>query len=201
MPSTWRPVWGNWRGRGERGSLGGASARRGGASHQNPFNPPPPRGLSGRAAAGRGEGRLPAEERAALDDLLDLPAQGEGRALYRAMDEATRQMRRRSVIAGLVKRVAAERPVFLAVEDVHWADAILLDDLAALGAVTTQAPLILALTTRPEGDPLDRSWRAKLGAAAVSTIDLSPLSAAEAGRLAARVLGNGRERVCACIQP
>src|SRR4029077_17454410 len=36
-------------------------------------------------------GLLQADERPSLDDLLDLAAEGENRALYQAMDEATRQ--------------------------------------------------------------------------------------------------------------
>ena len=59
---------------------------------------------------------------------------------------------------------------------------------------------MLALTTRPEGDPLDRSWRAKLGPAAIGTIDLSPLTPAEAAQLAADLLGSGDERIAACVE-
>jgi class 3 adenylate cyclase/tetratricopeptide (TPR) repeat protein len=147
-----------------------------------------------------GIGWISGEDRPSLDDLLDIPSEGEERALYQAMDEVTRQSRRRGLLSGLVRRLAAERPLFLTVEDAHWADAGLLDDLAALAAVTTESPLVLAITTRPEGDPLDRSWRGKIGSAAVSTIDLSPLSAAESGKLAADLLGSGDERIAACVE-
>ncbi len=145
-------------------------------------------------------GWLSPEDRPFLEDLLDLPTEGEGRALYQAMDEATRQARRRGLITGLARRLAADRPVFVAVEDVHWADAPLLEDLAALGEVTAVAPVMLALTTRPEGDPLDRSWRAKLGHAAIGTIDLSPLTLVESSQLAADLLGAGDERIAACVE-
>ncbi|HEX3064181.1 MAG TPA: adenylate/guanylate cyclase domain-containing protein [Dongiaceae bacterium] len=139
-------------------------------------------------------------ERPSLDDLLDIPSESEERTLYQAMDESTRQVRRRGLLTGLVQRLAADRPLFVTVEDAHWADAVLLDDLAALGAITTEAALVLAITTRPEGDPLDRSWRAKIGAAAVSTIDLSPLSSVESATLAADLLGSGDERIAACVE-
>jgi len=145
------------------------------------------------------EGWLSGADRSSLDDLLDLPTRGEGRALYQAMDETTRQARRRALLAGLVKRQSRERPLFIAVEDVHWADATLLDDLAALAGVTAETPVVLALTTRPEGDPTDRRWRAKLGSAAIGTIDLSPLTPAEAAQLATDLLGAGDERIAACI--
>ncbi len=140
------------------------------------------------------------DDRPFLDDLLDIPSEGEERALYQAMDEATRQSRRHGLLSGLVRRLAGERPLFLTVEDAHWADAGLLDDLAALAGLTAEIPLVMAITTRPEGDPLDRSWRARIGHAAVSTIDLSPLSAAEAAELAADLLGRGDERIAACVE-
>ena len=146
------------------------------------------------------EGWVSPADRPSLDDLLDLPTKGEGRALYEAMDETTRQARRRTLLAGLAKRLTRDRPLFIAVEDVHWADATLLDDLAALAGVTAEAPVVLVLTTRPEGDPIDRRWRAKLGSAAIGTIDLSPLTPAEASQLAADLLGTGDERIAACVE-
>jgi class 3 adenylate cyclase/tetratricopeptide (TPR) repeat protein len=153
--------------------------------------------VANRAAEDAG---LSAADRPSLEDLLDLPVEGEGQALYQAMDEATRQARRRALLASLTTRLARDRPVFMAVEDIHWADATLLEDLVALASVTAKAPVVLALTTRPEGDPTDRRWRGKLGAAAIGTIDLSPLAPGEAEQLAADLLGAGDERIVACIE-
>jgi len=150
-----------------------------------------------KAAAG---GSLAGDERLWLLDLLDLPAEGEDRALIQAMDEPTRLGRRRAVLAALLSRLAHQRPLFAAVEDLHWADAVLLEDLAALGATTAQAPVLLLLSTRPEGDRLDRAWRSKLGPAAVSTVDLAPLSAQESAALAAGYLDSGDQRIAACIE-
>jgi class 3 adenylate cyclase/tetratricopeptide (TPR) repeat protein len=140
------------------------------------------------------------EERASLLDLLDLPPEGEERALMQAMDEPTRQLRRRALLAGLLARLARTRPVLAAIEDLHWADPLLLEDLAMLGSATAEAPVLLVLSTRPEGDPLDRAWRARLGPAAISTIDLAPLSPAESARLAAAHREQGdQQRIAACI--
>ena len=66
--------------------------------------------------------------------------------------------------------------------------------------MTAKAPVVLALTTRPEGDPTDRRWRGKLGGAAIGTIDLSPLTPGEATQLAADLLGASDERTVACIE-
>jgi class 3 adenylate cyclase/predicted ATPase len=143
---------------------------------------------------------LPSDDRPFLDDLLDLPTIGESRALYQAMDEAVRQSRRRAVLVGLAGRVVRDRPLFIAVEDIHWADATLLDDLVSLGCLTGEAPAVLAVTTRPEADPLDRTWRAKLGSAALGTIDLSPLTREDASQLAADLIGAGDGRIAACVE-
>src|SRR5262249_32376131 len=103
-----------------------------------------------RAAAERALAQewLSADDEPFIDDLLNLPTKGEGRALYQAMEEGIRQSRRRAVVAGLGRRRARERPLFIAVEDIHWADATLLEDLAALGGMTAEAAAVLALTTR-----------------------------------------------------
>ena len=150
-----------------------------------------------KAAAG---GLVVGDERLSLHDLLDFAAEGEDRTLIQAMDEPTRLARRRALLAALLGRLARKRPLLAAVEDLHWGDPVLLEDLAALGAATVQSPLLLVLSTRPEGDPLDRAWRSRLGPAAVSTIDLAPLSADESAALAAGYLESGDQRIAACIE-
>src|SRR5580693_4688939 len=50
---------------------------------------------------------------------------------------------------------------------------------------------VRAMTTRPEGDPLDAHWRALAGGAAMITVDLSPLSAVDALSLARRFIDAG----------
>ncbi|MEA2418727.1 MAG: hypothetical protein QOE60_933, partial [Thermoleophilaceae bacterium] len=50
----------------------------------------------------------------------------------------------------LLERVAAERPLVLVVEDVHWAEPTLLDLLEYLVAFSTGHPILLACIARPE---------------------------------------------------
>jgi class 3 adenylate cyclase/tetratricopeptide (TPR) repeat protein len=152
------------------------------------------------AAAASEKGFISAADRPFLHDLLDLPTKGEQWVLYQAMEETTRQARRRAVLAGLARRLAQDQPLIVAVEDVHWADAALLDDLSALAGVTAEATVVLILTTRPEGDPIDSGWRAKIRPASIGTVDLSPLMPAEALQLAADLLGAGDERIAACVE-
>ena len=54
----------------------------------------------------------------------------------------------------MVERLAAERPLVLAVEDLHWADRSTLDLLAFLVANPAEAPVVLVATYR--SDDLDR---------------------------------------------
>src|SRR5262249_24998252 len=85
-----------------------------------------------RQAADRAEadGLLHPGERPSPQELLDLPPEGEARALTQARDEAPRQARRRLLLTALLERRAQERPVLAAVEDLHWADSALLEDVA-----------------------------------------------------------------------
>jgi class 3 adenylate cyclase/tetratricopeptide (TPR) repeat protein len=139
-------------------------------------------------------------EQAPLEDLLDLPSAGERRLIYEAMDNATRLSRKQNLVAALIRRLGAQGPLLLAIEDLHWADPTTLGYVAAAAEATAQAPALLLVTTRPEGDPLDRAWRAGLAEAEVSTLDLAPLRAAEAAELAAAIMAPGDQRIAACIQ-
>jgi tetratricopeptide (TPR) repeat protein len=70
------------------------------------------------------------------------------------------------------------------VEDVHWADKLTLDYLAALTRAVGSLSALLALTSRVEGDPLDRAWRGSVQGSPLVTIDLGPLGTKDALALA-----------------
>ncbi len=77
--------------------------------------------------------------------LSDEPAQA---------DETAWALRR------LLERVAAERPLVVAVEDIHWADPVLLDLLDHLVALSSGAPILLVCLTRPELMESRPAWNA-----------------------------------------
>ena len=57
---------------------------------------------------------------------------------------------------------ARQRPLFVAVEDLHWIDEDGLDVLAALAQAALAHPVMLVFTARPESDPIDTAWRMRI---------------------------------------
>src|SRR5690606_31722407 len=134
-----------------------------------------------------------------LSDVVDAPLEPELAALEQAMDASTRQRGRALALAQIVESAAQRRPQLLVVEDVHWADS---DELARLGeiaAVVANCPILLIMTTRPEGDPISATWRARARGCPVTTIDLAPLAQDEAEELASHYPELPRETIEACI--
>jgi class 3 adenylate cyclase len=86
---------------------------------------------------------------------------------------------------GLAGELAAERPAVLLTEDLHWAEDELLDLLELLLQMVT-GPLLLVGTTRPELFDRRPGWGGARTPAA--TIELDPLTAADAGRLLEELL-------------
>jgi class 3 adenylate cyclase/tetratricopeptide (TPR) repeat protein len=120
-------------------------------------------------------GVLEPDLRVNLNDLLDLPQPTELRALYDAMDNATRNEGKRAVITALVTKRSTECPLLVVVEDIHWADAVTLTHLAGVTKTVAECAALLLMTSRIEGDPLDRGWRSSTDGSPLSTIDLGPL--------------------------
>jgi class 3 adenylate cyclase/tetratricopeptide (TPR) repeat protein len=141
-----------------------------------------------------------ADCRVFLNDLLDLPQPTELRALYDAMDGATRNRGVRETVAALVRQASTRAPLLLAVEDVHWADQAILDHLGSLAAAAAACPAILVVTSRIEGDPLDHAWCAGTGGSPLVTIDLGPLRVPEANALAAAYFEANSDFAKRCVE-
>ena len=135
-----------------------------------------------------------------LSDLIDAPIDAELAALEKAMEIATRQRGRALALAKLIESAVQRGPQLLVVEDVHWADT---DELARFGeiaAVVANCQILFIMTTRPEGDPINASWRARARGCPVTTVDLAPLAEDEAQELAAHFPELPQETIAACIQ-
>jgi class 3 adenylate cyclase/tetratricopeptide (TPR) repeat protein len=127
-----------------------------------------------------------ADDAVFLADLLDVPQTPELRTLYDAMDEAARHRGRRRTVAHLIGSISAKQPLMLIVEDLHWADATTLENLAAIAEATNESRAVLAMTSRIDGDQLDEAWRVRVREG-ITTIDLGPLRPKEASELAERL--------------
>jgi len=154
------------------------------------------------AAADRAieQGLIDPEGKPFLDDLLGLELGLEDRTVYDAMDNEVRNQGKRSVLTTLLARVSPATPQMLIVEDVHWADPLVLSYLAALTSEVAACPSVLFMTTRIEGDPLDLDWRSTTRNSPLITIDLVPLRAEEAAEMAKGFLNASTEVAMASIE-
>ena len=141
-------------------------------------------GESGEAEQRLGQTGLDAAALPFLRDLLDLPQPEDTRATYEAMSNANRNRGKSDVLAKLAARVAEKSPLYILIEDVHWSDPIVRGHITALVEASGSAPLMLAMTTRVEGDPFDATFRAGLRHGHLAIIDLAPLGAADAESMA-----------------
>ncbi len=134
-----------------------------------------------------------------LRDLIEAPQPDEARRFYEAMDAVARARGKEFALARLIDGASRRRPLLMIVEDVHWADAETLGQLAALARAAAQCRTALALTTRIGGDPLDAGWRAAAVGGFQLTIDLAPLASADAETIA-RSFATGEEFAKKCIE-
>lgn len=85
-----------------------------------------------------------------------------------------------------VEAVGRERPTVLVFEDLHWADATLLDLVEFLAARARDAPVLLLTLARPELLQRRANWGG--GLASYAALPLEPLSAETSGTLVRNLL-------------
>jgi predicted ATPase len=135
-----------------------------------------------------------------LNDLLNLPQPTELRHIYEAMDAGTRSRGQLDLVAHILDRKSRPRPRLLVVEDLHWADQLVLMQLARLTTAVAQCPALLIITSRIEGDPLDETWRAQVSGASLTTIDLGPLPRDDARALAEALIAANTAFAEGCVE-
>lgn len=128
-------------------------------------------------------GRLPADLRLPALDLIGAELQVDASSRLAAMDAPARERDRGRALHWLVGQSHAQ-PLLIVVEDVHWADPVELAQLGDLAAACSAQPLLLALSTRSEGDPVNAAWRARARGCPVTALDLAPLDDDEAREFA-----------------
>jgi predicted ATPase/class 3 adenylate cyclase len=87
----------------------------------------------------------------------------------------------------LLESLARERPLMVVFDDIHWAEATLLDLLEYLAGFMRDAPVVFFCLARPMLLEKRAAWAA--GPSNASTIQLGPLGPEESQRLAAALLG------------
>ncbi|HXF81543.1 MAG TPA: AAA family ATPase [bacterium] len=118
-----------------------------------------------------------------LDDLL---------LTFGSASDGDPQMVRRRLFEAwgrLLAGCAARGPVVLAFEDAHWADDAVLDLIVALAEQAAALPLFLVCLARPELLERRPGWGG--GRRNASTLELAPLSEAEAEQLAQALASQG----------
>ena len=138
--------------------------------------------------------------RAVFLDLTESPIDDEARTILDAMDQTTRGVERSAMIRELLERACDERPLLLAFEDIHWASPDIIRFLAEIASITARFPILLVLSVRPQGDPIDASWRVLCQEAHVTTLDLAPLRKSAARELTAAVADLSEELAESCIE-
>jgi class 3 adenylate cyclase/predicted ATPase len=125
---------------------------------------------------------LPADD--VLSDLCVLlslpPPKGSGASVLPPDQQKQRTL---GALQTIIDRRAAQQPVLLIVEDLHWVDPTTLDMLTMLVNDIADRRILALFTARPE---FDNPWR---DSRAVTVLDLARLTSAEAAELSRRVAG------------
>jgi class 3 adenylate cyclase/tetratricopeptide (TPR) repeat protein len=161
-----------------------------------------------RAGAGIAEGAAPGEVsdalRTALGGVEDVdaiagPLSGALGAGEPASAEDTAWATRK-----FLEHLARERPVVVLIDDLHWAEPLLLDLVEHLADWTRDAALLLVCVARPELLEIRPGWGG--GKMNATSILLEPLAGDEAGALLANLLGEtdlpgaARDRILAAAE-
>jgi class 3 adenylate cyclase/tetratricopeptide (TPR) repeat protein len=90
-------------------------------------------------------------------------------------------------VRSLLEALAAEAPIVLVFDDLHWAEPALLDLIEYLTSCGAAAPILVVGMARPDLLEERPGWRERSGG---GTIALEPLSDAESAQVAGNLLGS-----------
>ncbi|HEY7529051.1 MAG TPA: adenylate/guanylate cyclase domain-containing protein [Gemmatimonadota bacterium] len=120
--------------------------------------------------------------RAGIEDLLDprAPETAAAGPDQVSTDPAAARENRWAALAALLRRAAADHPVLLVLEDVHWIDEGTREFLDRVSPTLVQAPVGLLLNGRPSAEAWRPGW--------AEVLELAPLGAAAADALLRNLL-------------
>jgi class 3 adenylate cyclase len=108
-----------------------------------------------------------------------------GKAAFERLDPSGVRIELQRAWRALLSAVAEREPLVVVVDDIHWADGVLLDLLEEL-ADRAQGPLFFVCPARPELTGSRPTWGG--GKRSFSSVFVSPLGEADARRLVAQLL-------------
>ncbi|NOD78255.1 adenylate/guanylate cyclase domain-containing protein [Ruegeria sp. HKCCD4332] len=135
-----------------------------------------------------------------LNALLELEQDPGLAEVYAVMDNKTRLRGRRQVIDELLMARSQDAPLLIQIEDIHWASPDILAACAHIAAVTRQIPCVLMMTSRVEGDPIDRDWQMATEGALVSKLELAPMGEDQARQLVEEFTAIDPELLDTCVK-
>ena len=126
-----------------------------------------------------------------LANLLSLEVEGQAEEKVSNQDPQSLQMGYLDALRRLLSTLAAQNPLVIVLEDIHWADPSSIELLTQLIALVKEAPLLFCLLTRPDysssGWRLVRAAHELLGTS-LEEIHLISLSDAETNALIVNLL-------------
>jgi class 3 adenylate cyclase/tetratricopeptide (TPR) repeat protein len=90
----------------------------------------------------------------------------------------------------LFEHVAAERPIVLVIDDIHWGEPTMLDLIEQVADWSRDAPIVLLCTARPELMDVRPNWAG--GKPNATSILLEPLTTSECDRLIENLVGSAK---------
>ncbi|CUK02612.1 Adenylate cyclase 1 [Ruegeria denitrificans] len=135
-----------------------------------------------------------------LNALLELDQDPGLAEVYAVMDNATRLRGRRQVIDELIAARSRDAPMLIQIEDIHWAAPEILTACAHIAATTRDLPCVLLMTSRVEGDPINREWQMGTEGALISKLELAPMGDEQARQLVQEFTGVDPELLEACVR-
>lgn len=145
------------------------------------------------------EGILDESQRVFLNDLLNLPQPADLGGTYDAMDNEARNLGKQEAVAQMIAAIGQKKPLMLKIEDIHWADPVILSHVAKIYHVLTDCPVLLVLTVRNSGDPFAGPRAPELDSVSFTTVELSPLNPEEAAGIAKAFPNLNSQLIQTCI--
>jgi hypothetical protein len=126
-----------------------------------------------------------------LGHLLSAPLEGEAEERVKMLDPQAVQNQYLAALRFLLRALAQRQPLFIVLDDIHWADPSSTDLLIKLLPLISETALLLCLVTRPDRDAhgwkLVAAAREKLGAA-LTDLSLNPLNDDDSRQLVSNLL-------------